>query len=71
MWSGAKTVGKETVRTGWQTLSDIANKPADVAAKAQNFVKKLRVEGSRKRKRNTGGHIRKRIKEPKGLPKKV
>jgi hypothetical protein len=66
LWSGAKSLGKETLKTGSQILSDIANKPADVkardivtehvTAKAKNLVKKLCGEGSRKRKRiNRGG----------------
>jgi hypothetical protein len=45
LWTGAKSLGKETLKTGSQHLSDLADKPANVSAhdvitaSAQNLVK--------------------------------
>jgi len=63
LWSGAKVVGRETLRTGGRVLQDIAeNKSPDVSARdivsrhlgevTQNLIGKLRGKG-RKRKRLT------------------
>lgn len=60
LWSGAKTLGKETMRTGGRILADIADKAPGTSTQdiisrhvnesTQNLVKKLRG-GGRKRKR--------------------
>jgi hypothetical protein len=58
-WTGAKNLGKGTLRTGGQILSDLANKPANanehdvITTSAQNLVYRLRGEGRRGRKRKT------------------
>jgi hypothetical protein len=60
-------LGKETLKTGSQLLSDLANKPDKVSAhdiitaSAQNLVKRLRGAGrrGRKRKNKTEGPNRK------------
>ena len=61
LWNGAKTVGRETLRTGGDILSDIARssgdeKPRDIISRrlketAENLIGKLRGRG---RKRNAG-----------------
>jgi hypothetical protein len=57
LWTGAKSLGKETLETGSQLLSDLADKPANVSARdiitasAQNLVKRPRGAGKRGRKR--------------------
>jgi hypothetical protein len=55
LWSGAKTLGKETFRTGGKILADISDKAPgarqqDIAFRnltesTQRLVKKLRSEG--------------------------
>jgi len=62
LWSGAKTVGRETLRTGGDILTDIARStddenPRDIISRrlnetAQNLIGKLRGRG---RKRKAGG----------------
>jgi len=62
LWSGAKTVGRETIRTGGDILTDIARStddenPRDIISRrfketAQNLIGKLRGIG---RKRKAGG----------------
>ena len=62
LWSGAKTVGRETLRTGGDILTDIARStddenPRDIISRrlnetAQNLIGKLR---GRCRKRRAGG----------------
>jgi hypothetical protein len=48
LWSCAKSLGKDSQKTGGQILSDLAIKPADVrahnfiTASAQSLVKRLR-----------------------------
>ena len=55
LWSGAKTVGRETLRTGGKILSDIADKSngtpdGDIVSKhARDLIAKLKGRG-RKRK---------------------
>ena len=61
VWSGAKALGRETLRTGCDILTDIARSspdkiPRDIVSKhvtefTQNLIAKLRVRG-RKRKRS-------------------
>jgi hypothetical protein len=64
LWSGAKNIGKETLRTGGKILTDIVeNQSPDVTTRdiisknlsesTQNLIGKLRGRG-RKRKRTTG-----------------
>jgi hypothetical protein len=67
LWTGVKSLGKQTLRTGGQILTDIANKPANVSAKdivtakTRDLVKKLSGGGGgggrrgRKRKNKTQG----------------
>jgi hypothetical protein len=67
LWSGAKSLEQDSLRTGGRILSDIADKSPDVSAgdivskhvseSTQNFVWKLRGGGHRKRK---GPQIRKK-----------
>jgi hypothetical protein len=72
LWTGAKRLSKETLKTGIQLLSDLADKPDNVSAhdvitaSAQNLVKRLRGAGkwSRKRKNRTEG-LRKNTRKPK------
>ena len=63
LWSGAKVVGRETLRTGGKILQDIADnsspdvKARDIVSKhigesTRNLIGKLRGKG-RKRKRHT------------------
>jgi len=62
LWSGAKTVGRETLRTGGDILTDIARSsgdenPRDIMKRclnetAENLIGKLRGRG---RKRTAGG----------------
>jgi len=66
LWSGAKTVGRETLRTGGDILTDIARStgdenPRDTISRrlnetAQNLIGKLRGRG---RKRKAGGRVAK------------
>jgi hypothetical protein len=73
----AKSLGKESQRTGGQILSDLGNKPADISAydvitaSTQNLVKRLRGEGRRGRnsKTKTEG-LRESTKKPKKGPYK-
>jgi len=61
IWSGAKALGRETLRTGGNILTDIARSSSDqnprdivsrhVIESTQNLIAKLRGRG-RKRKRN-------------------
>ena len=59
LWSSAKAVGREALRTGAKVMTDIAANPGqtgDILSKhvtetTQNIIKKLRGGGSRKRKR--------------------
>jgi hypothetical protein len=59
LWSGAKTVGRATLRTGGKILSDMADNsngtPAgDIVAKhARELIGKLKGGGGRKRKAKT------------------
>ena len=66
LWSGAKTLVRETLRTGGDILTDIARStdenPQDIASRrlkvsTQNLIGKLRVRG---RKRMAGGGVAKR-----------
>jgi len=67
LWSGAKTVERQTLRTGGDILRDIARStndenPRDIISRrlnetAQNLIGKLRGRG---RKRKTGGGVAKR-----------
>ena len=69
VWSGAKTVGRETLRTGGDILTDIARssgdeKPQDIISRrlnetAENLIGKLRGRG---RKRKEGGVAKRRQK---------
>ena len=69
LWSGAKTVGRETLRTGGDNLTDIARsscdeKPRDIISRrlnetAENLIGKLRGRG---RKRKAGGVAKRRQK---------
>ena len=62
LWSGAKALGRETLRTGGDILTDIARSSPDqnprdivskhVTATTQNLINKLRGRG-RKRKRSS------------------
>jgi len=70
LWNGAKTLGRETLRTGGDILSDMARStggesPRDIVSRrvnktAQNLIGKLRGRGRQrkakavKRKRNNG-----------------
>jgi hypothetical protein len=74
LWSGAKAVGRETLRTGGKILSDIAeNKSPDVSAgdivtkhvteSAQNLIGKLRGRG-RKRPSSSSSASKKKRKKP-------
>jgi len=59
LWSSAKSVGREALRTGAKVMTDIAANPGQiedilsehVMETTQNIIKKLRGAGSRKRKR--------------------
>ena len=72
LWSGAKSVGQESLRTGGRILSDIADKTSDISAgdiisnhvseATQKLVTKLRGGG--------GGVSRKRKRPKKQTPKK-
>ena len=60
LWSGAKTLGRESVRTGGRILADLAQNtnsevtPRDIVAKhLSESVGKMLSGRSRKRKRNT------------------
>lgn len=76
LWTGAKSLGKETLKTGSQLLSDLANKPANVSAQdvltasAQNLVKRLRGAGKRgcKRKNRNEGSKKKYKRARIGAP---
>ena len=69
LWSGAKTVGREALRTGGDILTDIARssgdeKPRDIISRrlnetAENLIGKLRGRG---RKRKAGGVAKRRQK---------
>lgn len=74
LWSGAKALGRETMRTGGKILSEIAeNRSPDVKARdiiskhvsesKQNLIGKLRGHGARKRKQSSP-------KRKKGAPAK-
>jgi len=75
LWSGAKAMGRETLRTGGKILTDIAErKPTDpttagdilskdVTESAQNLISKLRFRG-RKRGRDAASG-KKRGRKPK------
>jgi hypothetical protein len=71
LWTSAKRLGKETLKTGSQLLSDLADKPANVSAhavitaRAQNLVKRLREAGKRVRKRKNRTKGSKKKYEPK------
>jgi hypothetical protein len=71
LWTGAKTLGKETLKTGSQLLSDLADKFHNVSAhdvitaSAQNLVKRLRGAGKRGRKRKNRAEGSKKKYEPK------
>ena len=68
LWSGAKTVGRETLRTGWKILSDMAENSDDTPAgdivtkHAKDLISKLKGCG-RKRKATTPK--RAAVKKPK------
>jgi len=58
LWSGAKTLGREALRTGGKIMSDIASNPQvpsqdiiskHVRASTQNLVQQLRGGGRRKK----------------------
>jgi hypothetical protein len=64
LWKGAKSLGRETMRTGGKILSDLADntspnvKPADIVSKrlsesAQNVIGRVLRGRGKKRKRNT------------------
>ena len=67
LWSNAKYLGREALRTGGKIMTDIADNPSqtgDILAKhvsksTQNIIKKLRGGGARKRKRASSGKPRK------------
>jgi len=58
LWSSAKSLGREALRTGGKIMTDIADNPSqtgdilskDVSESKQNIIKKLRSGGARKRK---------------------
>jgi hypothetical protein len=76
LWSGAKTLGKETLRTGGKILTDIADKAPgasthdivsrNLSESTQKLVKKLRGGGRRKRK-----IVRGRIPKPKIIKRDI
>jgi hypothetical protein len=76
LWTGARHLGEETLRTGSQILSDLVNKQANVSTQnvittsTQNLVKRLRGSGRRgcKRKTKTEGPKRKHKKAKIGGP---
>jgi hypothetical protein len=70
-WTSAKSLGKETLKTGSQLLSDLTDKPDVsahnvIAATAQELVKIVRGAGKRCRKcKNRTEWSKKKILEPK------
>jgi hypothetical protein len=75
LWSGAKAVGRETLRTGGKILSDIAvNKSPDVSAgdivskyvkeSAQNLIGKLRGRGRKRPSSSSASASKKKRKKP-------
>jgi len=56
LWSGAKRVGRQTLRTGGKILTDIAERsPTDVSEYAQNLISELRGRGRKRAREATGG----------------
>jgi len=63
LWSGTKTLGRETLRTGGDILTDIARStdedPQDIVSRrlketAQNLISKFRKAGVAKRRQKGG-----------------
>ena len=75
LWSSAKTVGRETLRTGGKILTDMADKSAgtpagDIVAKhARELIGKLKG-GGRKRKAKTAAATAAAPKKVKRVAKK-
>jgi len=71
LWSNAKSIGREALRTGGKIITDIADNPAQtrvcdvskhVSESTQNFINKLRGGG--------GGRVRKRKRASSRKPRK-
>ena len=57
LWSGTKTVGRETLSTGWKILSDNANNDSpivgDIVSKhARDLIFKLKGRGHKRKARH-------------------
>jgi len=70
LWSGAKSVGREVLRTGGNIMTEIAANPGqtgDILSKhatetTQNIIKKLRGGGRKRKRASSHSHKGKRLK---------
>jgi len=70
LWSGAKSLGREALRTGGNIITEIAANPGqtgDIISKnatetTQNIIKKLRGGGLKKMRASSHNHKAKRVK---------
>lgn len=64
LWSGAKILGREAMRTGGNIMSEIAANPGQARdiLSTQNIIKKLRGGGRKRKKASSHSHKAKRVK---------
>jgi len=70
LWSGAKSLGREALRTGGNIMTEIAANPGqtnDIISKhatesTQNIIKKLRGGGRKRKRASSHSHKAKRVK---------
>jgi len=64
LWSGAKTLGREALRTSGNIMTEIAANPEQARdiLSTQNIIKKLRGGGRKRKKASSHSHKAKRVK---------
>jgi len=64
LWSGAKILGREAMRTGKNIMSEIAANPGQARdiLSTQNIIKKLQGGGRKRKKASSHSHKAKRVK---------
>ena len=64
LWNGAKSLGREALRTGGNIMTEIAAIPEQARdiLSTQNIIKKLRGRGRKRKKASSHSHKAKRVK---------